>query len=264
LRPFCKQAPMSKLQSPHNQPRWRQEMLKALDRQRVPPPWRDRLMEELEDHLSDLKESPMSMDAEHGLLAEERLGLPQELASAAAAEYRKLGFFARRPVLTYVVGPLVLMPVLFVAYLLLITTLVGGIAAGVLAVLDPGHQGPHPAGELIALATTMSFRFVPFALGAWLFCRLAQRHSRDWRWTMSACATIGIYATLIFATVQAPTASAKGMLIIGFALPPKEMLSVVQALVPLAIGALFLWRAKPRNRGYCVAAGAVPSEGVAG
>jgi hypothetical protein len=75
-------------------------------------------LEELEDHLIDLEENEMSMDADSRQLAETRLGSPHELAAVAAAEYRKLGFLARHPVLTYVAGPLLLTPVFFVAFVL--------------------------------------------------------------------------------------------------------------------------------------------------
>jgi hypothetical protein len=235
---------MSKSQSPELE-RWREELLQSLARQRVPPKWRDRLIEELEDHLSDLKENQMSMDA--NLTAQERLGTPDELASAAAGEYRKLGFFARRPVLTYVLGPLLLVPILFAVFLLVTIPVLGLVAQGIFALIDSGYDGngPHAAGELIAWAITMSFRFVPFALFAWLFCWLARRQARDWRAVMSACATISVYAALLFATIEAPTATQKGTLIIGLALPPRELLVVVQAIVPLAIGAIFLWRTRP-------------------
>lgn len=237
------------------QRKWREELKGALDRQRVPPPWRDRLIEELEDHLSDLKENTMSMNARIGPSAEERLGMPQELAAAAATEYRRLGFLARRPLLTYVVGPLLVVPVLFIAWLLASMTLVGGAAAAAATLFDLPSQEPFPGGELIALGTTLSFRFVPFALAAWLFCSLARRHSQDWRWTIVACAMIGIFAALLVATVQAATPSAQGMLTVGVALPPQGYLAPFQALAPLAIGALFLWRAKYRAGGYALAAG---------
>ncbi len=235
---------MSKSQSPEHE-RWREELLQSLVRQRVPPKWRDRLIEELEDHLSDLKENQVSMDA--NLNAQERLGTPNELASVAAGEYRKLGFFARRPVLTWVIGPLMLVPILFALFLLVAIPVLGLVAHGIFALIDPGYdgQGPHAAGELIAWAITMSFRFVPFALFAWLFCWFARRQARDWRSVMSACAIISVYAVLLFVTIEAPTVTQKGTLTIGLALPPRELIAVIQAMVPLAIGALYLWRTKP-------------------
>lgn len=235
---------MGKSQLPdHERSRWREELMAALVRERVPSSWRDRLVEELEDHLSDLKENLMSMDAEPVRLVNERLGLPHELASSAATEYRKLGFFARRPVLTYLLGPLVLMPILFVAFVFLCLMLIGLCAEGLLTVLDPAHDDMHPVGILLAQALTLSFRFVPFALFAWLFCWLTRRQPRDWRHVMAACATISVYATVLFASLEAATPNHKGTLIIGFALPPTELLVVIQAMVPLAIGALFLRRA---------------------
>ena len=91
-------------ETPAPQP-WREDLIRELARRKIPRAWQARLLEELDDHLSDLKEEMMSTTAEHIPSPEERLGKPHELAESAATEYRRLGFFARRPVLTYFVGP---------------------------------------------------------------------------------------------------------------------------------------------------------------
>ena len=246
---------MSKSPSPdHERTRWREELSKALDRQRIPLPWRDRLLEELEDHLSDLEEK--SMDADSRALPETRLGLPHDLAAAAAVEYRKLGFFARRPVLTYVAGPVVLTPILFVAFLFLTVPVLWLAAKAVetlAEVLVPGPEGPDPAGVLYATYASVisfSFRFIPFALLAWMFCRLARRQGRNGRWAMAACALIGLYAAVLIAEFRPAAWSEQGSLmnslIVGVLIMPYRLINLVQALVPVAIGALFVWRSSIR------------------
>ncbi len=92
---------------------WRDELIRELMRRKIPRAWQARLMEELDDHLSDLKEERMSATTEPFSSPEERLGAPHQIAAAAAAEYRKLGFFARRPVLTYFALPIVATPAVF-------------------------------------------------------------------------------------------------------------------------------------------------------
>src|SRR5215207_5474360 len=113
---------MDTLPLPEDNPaeRWQADLRQEL-RRSVPPAWRERLLEELTDHLSDLNKET-GMDP---LAQQTRLGSPQEIAAACAAEYRRLGFFARRPLLTYVAGPLVLVPVTVAAVIVLGATLLG-------------------------------------------------------------------------------------------------------------------------------------------
>ena len=178
---------------------------------------------------------------------EDRLGAPHEVAAAAAAEYRKLGFFAQRPVLTYFVGPLVMVPVAFVAFLFIFffSLFAAGLALDEIMYIV-GAEPPHdmnPAANGIASALVLSTRFVPFAFFAWMFCHFARRHGRGWRCVLSACTVVAVYAGLFSMTLQAPTAEQDGgSLTMGLAIPPQMPLNFLQAAVPLAVGLLFIWR----------------------
>jgi HAAS len=225
---------------------WRERLREELKRRKIPAAWQIRLMEELDDHLFDLKEERMST-TDLNAAAVERLGQPEQIAEAAATECRKLGFFAQRPVLTYFVGPLVMVPVAFVAFLFLFFFFL--FAAGL--ALDEimyivGAEPPHdmnPAANGIASALVLSTRFVPFAFFAWMFCHFARRHGRGWRCVLSACTVVAVYAGLFSMTLQAPTSEQdSGSLTMGLAIPPQMPLNFLQAAVPLAVGLLFLWR----------------------
>jgi len=225
---------------------WREELIRELTRRKIPRAWQARLLEELDDHLSDLKEKRMSTTTEPFPSPEGRLGRPHEIAAAAAAEYRKLGFFARRPVLTYFVGPLVMVPVAFVAFLFLffLFFFTAGLALeGIMSIV--GAEPPHdmnPTANGIANALVLSTRFVPFAFFAWMFCHFARRHGRGWRCVLSACTVVAVYAGLFSIALQAPTGQDNGSLTMGLAIPPQQLTNFLQAAVPLAVGLLFIWR----------------------
>ena len=203
----------------------------------VPPAWRERLLEELTDHLSDLKE-----EADMETLAEDRLGSPETIAAAAATEYRKLGFFARRPVLTYWIGPLVLVPVT-VLLVLFLTSIVLGVMleAGLWALGVQPSDVDVAMDNAMAQALVFPMRFLPFALAAWFFCRVARRHGRGWQSVLPACGIVAAYALIYTVTLTAKTAEQPGLLMIGLGLSPSTWwLNFLQAAVPLVIAYLFL------------------------
>ena len=117
------------------------------------------------------------MDAASPLSPRDRLGSPPTIAAAAAAECRKLGFFARRPLVTYVAGPILLVPVAVVVVLFAGCFALSAALASVFWLT--GIQPPEAnvtVDNLIAQGLVLPLRFLPFALAAWFFCRLARRH----------------------------------------------------------------------------------------
>jgi hypothetical protein len=232
---------------------WREFLMRELARRKIPRAWQARLMEELDDHLSDLKEEMMSTTSDCVPSPEGRLGKPHEIAAAAAMEYRRIGFFAQRPVLTYFVGPLVMVPVVFTAFLFLFLFTAGVALEGIMCIV--GAEPPHkmnPAANGIAHALVLGTRFVPFAFFAWMFCHFARRHGRGWRCVLSACTVIAMYAGLYSITLQTPTEQQQnGMLTMGLAIPPQELTNFLQAAVPLAVGLLFLGRMSSGRSSSC-------------
>jgi hypothetical protein len=218
---------------------WREELRRELGR-RVPPAWRDRLLEELADHWSDLQEETKSMDAASPLSPHDRLGSPQTIAAAAVAECKTLGFFARRPLVTYVAGPIMIVPVMVVVVLF-----AGVFALGLalesafwLLGLDPLALSVT-VDNIIAQLMVLPLRFLPFALAAWFFCRLTRRHGRGWQSVLTACTIVALYALAFTVTLTPKTADEKGFLMIGLGLP-KHLFNFLQAATPLAIAWLFL------------------------
>lgn len=222
---------------------WRENVIRELTRRKIPRAWQARLLEELDDHLSDLKEERMSTTAEQLQSPEDRLGVPHEIAAAAAAEYRKLGFFARRPVLTYFLLPIVAVPAAFVAFLLVAMPLLSLSLDGAAWLLGAeSHMLSSSAANGLVGTVVLATRFVPFALLAWLFCLLARRHGRGWRCVLSACTVVAVYAALYSVTMQDRTEAQQGSLMMSLAIPPQKLSNILQAAVPLAVGLLFVWR----------------------
>jgi hypothetical protein len=74
-------------------PLWLEELRKQLDRQKLPPLYIERLIQELRDHYDDItQENIVSAEPEKNIAAHERMGQPAPLAEVVAEEYRKAPF----------------------------------------------------------------------------------------------------------------------------------------------------------------------------
>jgi hypothetical protein len=249
---------MDKSPSPDASPAaWRDDLIRELKRRKIPRAWQVRLLEELDDHLSDLKEETMDTNAGNVNACpqpstEARLGVPREIAEAASAEYRRLGFFARRPVVTYVVGPLLIVPAAFVAFVVFVGVVMALVGLGLDGIMWlMGAQPPDITNDTangLVRAAVFGMRFLPFGFLAWIFCHLTRRHSRGWRCVLSACTIVAVYAGLLSVTMQAFTEYQSGLLTMGVVVPPKSI-NLLQAAVPLAVGLLFIWRTTARRTG---------------
>src|SRR5437762_6720774 len=91
---------------------WHERLRDDLRRQRLPPSYIDRLVEELSDHIADSQTEDTSMEAQQAL---DCLGTTEQLAAAAGREFRRRSFAGRHPWLTFVIGPVALTPLLFVS-----------------------------------------------------------------------------------------------------------------------------------------------------
>src|SRR5436190_22962693 len=89
---------------------WPDQLRHKLREQNLPPRYIDRLVEELSDHLIDSQMENASMEAQQSV---DRLGSIQQLAAVARHEFCRTSFAIRHPYLSFVFGPLVVVPVLF-------------------------------------------------------------------------------------------------------------------------------------------------------
>jgi hypothetical protein len=215
-----------------------------LRRRGLPAEYVRRLIREWEDHLEDLlmeKEEAMSKEA-----LRERIGTTEELAEAAVSEYRKRTVFGRHPVLTFVVGPVPLMVLGWASFLLGAFALFKGLHLVLGSSFDvagkPVSQWP-PLMVWLAGALHGAGRFVPPAVAALVFWRLASRGGLSWRWPLAACAIVALLAGMYTSQMDLPVQAGQGRLMIGLGLawvPSARQLA--QLAVPAAIGLVSAWR----------------------
>ena len=96
---------------------WLNDVRMECGRQRLPPIYVDRLVGELSDHLTELMEDSMSMEASEHPSA--LLGSASEIVAAATSEYRRRRFSGRHPWFAFIVAPILTLPILWAASLLL-------------------------------------------------------------------------------------------------------------------------------------------------
>ena len=221
-------------------PQWRDRLREELRKRGLPPAYAARLIEELADHVTDLEQENPSMDAQ--LLVEEKLGSPESLAEAAAAELAARTFAGRHPVLTFFVAPIPAAVLARAAVLLVCLA-----CKSVFTPLEPVNPNPPTAFEWrLAYGIVFVQRFAPFALTAWFFLAMARRAGRP-VWGITACAPVAVFAFTFRTGVIPPTVEHNLLIWFG---PPNGLhqwqTGLLQSVVPLVLG-LWAWLRMTRH-----------------
>jgi hypothetical protein len=222
----------------------------------LPPDYAARFVQELDDHIRDiLQEEEERMHTEmpeaaprpdFAVSVADRLGPPEVLAEQAVAEYRRTTFAGRHPVWMFVVAP---MPALVLGWFLFVVA--GALGFEGVAYLLTGGREVAETEVPLALRRALyayfySSAFVPPALLALWWCRLARRSGRGLRWGLAACLLIALAAGSFITQLTPPTPDAKGTFMIGFGIGRRASpLQVAQFAVPfLAAAGYLLWRGR--------------------
>lgn len=245
-------------------PQWRNSLEQKLRKGGVPRFYRKRLMDELLDHLEDLDEEIGSMDAQQLETVEERIGTPGEIADVAVAEYRNGCFAARHPVLTFILGPLPLLILVF-SVCVLISMLIAW-AAGRVMGLESGWAESGWTRDTVSAATwwamAASFHawtFVPIVLSALVVGWVARRYGPGGKWIIIGYATLGLAGAMFASQLVFPVEPGTGKFAIGLGFPPGKVQpldvhpdaiqfatspvsNLLQFAVPIAIGTLLYRR----------------------
>jgi len=218
---------------------WPEQLRSELRRQGLPPRYIDRLVEELADHVLDSQTEHASMEAQPAF---ERLGTTTHLAAAARREFDLRSFAGRHPWLTFALGPVAFVPILFVS-LMAGTTAILWVIATTCEWLAPSWPSAETLTRLepwILAGYDAYVRFIPFALAALIFCRWGRGcHLR--RWPLLACAIVAIIAGFFVTKLTPATPDQPGLWVIGFGFRP-ELRQLLQLVPPLAIAGWFLVR----------------------
>ena len=253
-----------------NQP-WLDEVQRQLAENGLPPSYIRRFMDELADHLEDLKEETMSKETNHfgSALPHQRantspaeyggrnetshlsqLGEPSEIANAATIAYRQRTFFGRHPIakfLVFGVSPVFAMILGFI----LVTT-----SFGIFELICQKcgihltHQDYLGGLDPSALNWGMSIlsTILPAGILTLLYCKWAKRSNLSKRWMLASCCLLAVVAMSLFQRVTCSDTPGKSQYAIGMMLSSKPtLLQWVQLLTPLAAGLWFMRRTREKQ-----------------
>ncbi len=252
--------------------RWLEELRHELARRKLPRRYVKRLVVELSDHITDFTEDSMSTDAQdlHNPNLQSivnRLGRPSQVAETAVAEYRRQRFSARHPLMAFVALPILLLPLLWIAFG---TGVYGLLVAGDGLGIEPPDGPLSRWVEIVGLFVVYGMVNVPIVLSAVFVCRLASKAALGWKWPMLGCLLLAAVATAVYPYMRMRTADSPGLLVfccpyvhpspadvqgaMKVHVPRSAHLALVfQFAIPLIIGT---WSAKRQaTRHYCAAGG---------
>jgi hypothetical protein len=238
---------------------WLEELRGNLACRGLPRAYIARFVAELEDHLQDIsleQEVSVSTDmrkADDDLVRVERLGSQEQLVEHAVANYQGASFAGRHPVVVFLLAPI---PVALICWAVFLLVAVLGVE-GLGDVLGPGVLPPASEWPVAVVRSVRALpllsSFIPPAAVVLLWCRLARRSGRSWRWCLASCVLVALAAGLHVMTVTTPTATTKGAMSIGFGLVGSWKQGT-QFVVPLLIGCLSLGSGVYWSKSRCVAA----------
>jgi hypothetical protein len=222
-------------------PSWLDDVQKRLFRQGLPPSYVERFVDELADHLEDLKERKMDTEADVNL----RLGEPEQVANSAVAAYRRRSFLGRHPtaaLLVFGISPLLSFIVLFLGFFAVLVLAEQRFDFGV---FDDQHFGPL-ALTAFSYVFNLVWVVIPSVLACLLYYELAQWLGLGRKWLFLSCLVLTAVAALYGFRVDTFDSGKRSGVMddIGFF----GLTQLGRAMAPLAVGLWFLLR--KRRRGY--------------
>ena len=236
--------------------RWHDELVAELRRRGLPRAYCRRLAAELADHYHDAlaeasvgaKSSPEQGD--HGMEAERiqtvcgQLGDPRELAAGAAREYHKRTFSGWHPILMFLLAPL---PLTLLAWVAAVASI-----AGLFGWLGPKSGGEVPGAWRYGMPVVLVlWAVVPPTLVALLICRMSTRSGRSWRWIAVSLGMLALATAAFHSDLRWPSRPGNGQLMVGFGLnshPSAEQ--CLRFTFPLLAATLALLHFKRRQNDF--------------
>jgi hypothetical protein len=240
------------------------ELRSELARRGLPRAYIERLVAELDDHLTDLlEERSTSMGAARKLQferdeveqedLEKRLGEPAQLAIFAAEQYHARTFWGRHPLVTYLLGPLPLLVTCFLAYGLAFwaaTWVISLFGTHALGWNEATFANPADFIWLQAVLLALMCWYVtvfPPLTAAWLLCRTYRRNALDWRWPLIGCTLLALVCGIFITKYNISTEPGKGQFMLGFDIGQSSAWLarfLPKFAIALAIGLLLIQRAR--------------------
>jgi hypothetical protein len=188
----------------------------------------------------------MSMEAPEHLPL---LGSTGEIVAAATSKCKRRRFSGRHPWLAFIVGPTLVLPLLWAASLVLFIFVAGAI----------GFRSDNPtvttqssdlANEMLPFVV-VALLIVPIVASTVVFCRLVAKTAVSRRWGLACCLLLAFIGGAATASISMPTLGSKGSVAFGFgvSLPPSRQ-QLAQFILPLLVGSWTLHFGR-RPRGTC-------------
>jgi hypothetical protein len=171
----------------------------------------------------------MSTEALHDQSLHARLGTADDIVQSAKANLPTGAFARRHPIVTYLVAPLPLLIVLWIAYL---AALIGMVSLFKPTVYEPWHA--RVAGVLIS-----GLAYVPTLLVVLVITWIAIRSQSKVRWWLAGALPVAFLSALLVVSFRMPTAPGTGNLNVGLVLPP-SIAQFPQFIVPMLIATAFM------------------------
>ncbi len=205
--------------------RWLHEVQTALASSQVTDAYRRRLVEELSDHLEDVLEERnfvMSTEALQDQALYDRLGTADEIVRSAKVNLPESAFARRHPYVTYLVAPV---PVLIVSWIAYLAALIGIVNLIKPAAIEPWHG--RVAGIVIS-----GMAYIPTLVVVLAITWIAARSHSKLRWWLAGALPVALLSALLIVGFQMPTAPGTGKLSVGFGMPP-GLGQLPQFLIPM-------------------------------
>lgn len=184
---------------------------------------------------------------------QQRLGNPTQLAVFAAEQYHARSVWGRHPWLTYLLVPLPLLVVCWIAFALALCAILFGINFVGTHAFGWTEETIKPADHLwlqailVALMCWYAMVFPPLT-AAWLLCRTYRRNALDWRWPVLGCSLLAMVAGVFSTSYRLATEPGNGQLMVGFdiATSPSWLLLkfLPKSALALGIGLLLVKRSQ--------------------
>ena len=220
-------------------PLWLERYRQELSRRKLPPDYVERLVQELDDHFTDITEEGMSTEA----IVCSRLGEPEVVAAAAFHEFRQRSVLNRRPLVAFSTFVLLPIPLLAFAW----ASVIGG-----LFLIGEMIPDAEKTMDIAPSAVVFSDMFVtaivvlPPAVLAVFYAWLARKTVRRWMWTMVPCLMLAMMSGMIVHKLTFSTEPGMSMIMLGLPLGSGArffgMTQLAQFAVPFGIGLFALRR----------------------
>jgi hypothetical protein len=201
-------------------------------------------MEELTDHLEDLKEKTVGSEAE----AYARLGQSEQVAEAAVVAYRHRSLLGRHPVtalLVFAVSPVVSLVVLTsLTFIGLMALAVTGQRLGLIG--GNGMKLGAAARATLPYALSLAVIVVPSMILSLLYCGLAARTIAGRKWMVMPSTVLAVIAAATYCQVTFSDTPGDGLISIG--LGAHSLMQAAQFFVPIAFGWWFIRRQRARDQ----------------